>query len=55
MGIILWFIMGGIVGWIASMIVGTNARQGIMPPDGFICCKGHNNNLSPGSLMLKWL
>ncbi len=29
MGIIVWLIMGGIVGWIASMIMGTNARQGI--------------------------
>lgn len=30
MGIIIWLIMGGIVGWIASMIMGTNARQGII-------------------------
>lgn len=30
MGIIIWLIMGGIVGWIASMIMGTSARQGII-------------------------
>jgi uncharacterized membrane protein YeaQ/YmgE (transglycosylase-associated protein family) len=29
MGILVWLIMGGIVGWIASMIMGTDARQGI--------------------------
>jgi len=29
MGIIVWLIMGGVVGWIASMIMGTDARQGI--------------------------
>ncbi len=30
MGIIIWLIMGGIVGWIASMIMGTDGRQGII-------------------------
>ncbi len=30
MGIIVWLIMGGLVGWIASMIMGTNAQQGII-------------------------
>lgn len=30
MGIIVWLIMGGIVGWIASLIMGNNARQGII-------------------------
>ncbi|SFX28791.1 GlsB/YeaQ/YmgE family stress response membrane protein [Marinospirillum alkaliphilum] len=30
MGIIIWLIMGGLVGWIASMIMGTNAQQGII-------------------------
>ena len=30
MGIIVWLVMGGIVGWIASMIMGTNAKQGII-------------------------
>jgi uncharacterized membrane protein YeaQ/YmgE (transglycosylase-associated protein family) len=30
MGILLWIIFGGIVGWIASMLVGTDARQGLV-------------------------
>lgn len=30
MGIIVWLIVGGLVGWIASMIMGTNAQQGII-------------------------
>ncbi|RAU17426.1 GlsB/YeaQ/YmgE family stress response membrane protein [Nitrincola tibetensis] len=30
MGIIIWLVMGGIVGWIASIIMGTNAQQGII-------------------------
>ncbi len=29
MGIIVWLVMGGLVGWIASMIMGTNGQQGI--------------------------
>jgi uncharacterized membrane protein YeaQ/YmgE (transglycosylase-associated protein family) len=29
MGIIIWIIFGGLVGWIASLIMGTDARQGI--------------------------
>ena len=29
MGIILWIIFGGIVGWVASMIMKTNAEQGL--------------------------
>lgn len=28
MGIILWIIFGALVGWIASMIMGTNDMQG---------------------------
>jgi len=28
MGIILWIIFGGLVGWIASIIMETNAQQG---------------------------
>ncbi|PJA86551.1 MAG: GlsB/YeaQ/YmgE family stress response membrane protein [Candidatus Moranbacteria bacterium CG_4_9_14_3_um_filter_42_9] len=28
MGIILWIIFGAIAGWIASMIMGTDAEQG---------------------------
>lgn len=30
MGIILWIIFGALVGWIASMIMGTNAEQGLL-------------------------
>jgi uncharacterized membrane protein YeaQ/YmgE (transglycosylase-associated protein family) len=30
MGIILWLIFGGIVGWVASLIMGTDSQQGII-------------------------
>jgi uncharacterized membrane protein YeaQ/YmgE (transglycosylase-associated protein family) len=30
MGILLWIIFGGLVGWIASIIMKTNAQQGII-------------------------
>lgn len=30
MGILLWVIFGGLVGWIASMIMGTDAQQGVL-------------------------
>jgi len=30
MGIIGWIILGGIAGWIASIIAGTNAEQGLL-------------------------
>lgn len=30
MNIIIWLVMGGLVGWVASMIMGTNAQQGII-------------------------
>jgi uncharacterized membrane protein YeaQ/YmgE (transglycosylase-associated protein family) len=30
MGIILWLIIGGIVGWLASIVMRTNAQQGIL-------------------------
>jgi uncharacterized membrane protein YeaQ/YmgE (transglycosylase-associated protein family) len=30
MTFILWLIIGGLLGWIASMIMGTNARQGMI-------------------------
>ena len=30
MGIISWIILGGLAGWIASMIMGTDAQQGIL-------------------------
>ena len=30
MGIIVWLIIGGIVGWLASLIMRTDAQQGIV-------------------------
>ncbi|OIP78145.1 MAG: hypothetical protein AUK16_00760 [Parcubacteria group bacterium CG2_30_44_11] len=30
MNIILWIIFGGLVGWIASLIMKTNSQQGIL-------------------------
>lgn len=30
MGIIGWIILGGIAGWIASMIMGTDSQQGLL-------------------------
>ena len=30
MGIILWIIFGAIVGWVASLIMKTNAQQGMV-------------------------
>jgi uncharacterized membrane protein YeaQ/YmgE (transglycosylase-associated protein family) len=30
MDILLWIIFGGIVGWISSMIMGTDAQQGLL-------------------------
>ncbi|MFZ7095323.1 GlsB/YeaQ/YmgE family stress response membrane protein [Luteimonas dalianensis] len=30
MGIIIWLIVGGIVGWLASIVMRTNAQQGII-------------------------
>jgi uncharacterized membrane protein YeaQ/YmgE (transglycosylase-associated protein family) len=30
MSIIAWIILGGLAGWIASMIMGTNERQGCL-------------------------
>ena len=30
MGIIIWLIIGGIVGWLASIVMRTNAQQGIL-------------------------
>ena len=30
MGIIAWVIMGGLAGWIGSMVMGTNASQGFI-------------------------
>ena len=30
MGIILWIVFGALVGWVASMLMGTNAQQGLL-------------------------
>jgi uncharacterized membrane protein YeaQ/YmgE (transglycosylase-associated protein family) len=30
MGLIIWLIVGGIVGWLASLIMRTDAQQGII-------------------------
>jgi len=30
MGIIIWLIVGGVVGWLASLIMKTDAQQGIL-------------------------
>jgi uncharacterized membrane protein YeaQ/YmgE (transglycosylase-associated protein family) len=30
MNFITWLIVGGLIGWVASMIMGTNAQQGII-------------------------
>lgn len=30
MGIILWIVFGGLVGWVASMIMKTDGQQGIL-------------------------
>ena len=30
MGIIMWLIVGGVVGWVASLIMRTDAQQGII-------------------------
>lgn len=30
LGIIIWLVVGGVVGWLASMIMKTDAQQGIL-------------------------
>jgi uncharacterized membrane protein YeaQ/YmgE (transglycosylase-associated protein family) len=30
MNIIIWLVVGGLVGWVASMVMRTDARQGIL-------------------------
>jgi len=30
MGLILWLVIGGVVGWLASMVMRTDAQQGIV-------------------------
>jgi uncharacterized membrane protein YeaQ/YmgE (transglycosylase-associated protein family) len=29
MNFLLWIILGGLIGWIASLVMGTDARQGV--------------------------
>ncbi|MBL8956904.1 MAG: GlsB/YeaQ/YmgE family stress response membrane protein [Myxococcaceae bacterium] len=35
MGILSWVVLGGLAGWVASMIAGTNAKMGI-PSNVFV-------------------
>ena len=30
MSIIIWLVSGGLIGWLASMVMGTNDRQGLV-------------------------
>ena len=30
MNIIVWLVVGGLIGWVASMLMGTDGRQGIL-------------------------
>jgi len=30
MGIIIWLIVGGVIGWLASLVMRTDAQQGIL-------------------------
>ena len=30
MGIIIWLVIGGIVGWLASLVMGRDAQQGVL-------------------------
>ncbi len=30
MNILVWLVVGGIIGWIASLVVGTDAQQGVL-------------------------
>ncbi len=30
MNIIIWLVIGGLIGWVASMVMGTDGRQGII-------------------------
>jgi uncharacterized membrane protein YeaQ/YmgE (transglycosylase-associated protein family) len=30
MNLLIWLVVGGVVGWLASIVMGTNARQGIL-------------------------
>lgn len=30
MGILLWLVIGGLIGWVASVVMGTDGRQGLI-------------------------
>lgn len=30
MNIVIWIVVGGLIGWVASMLMGTNGRQGVL-------------------------
>ncbi|HXV39716.1 MAG TPA: GlsB/YeaQ/YmgE family stress response membrane protein [Steroidobacteraceae bacterium] len=30
MNFIVWIVVGGLIGWVASMVMGTNGRQGLL-------------------------
>ena len=30
MNLVIWLVVGGLIGWVASIIMGTDARQGIV-------------------------
>ncbi|MGB5324825.1 MAG: GlsB/YeaQ/YmgE family stress response membrane protein [Pseudomonadales bacterium] len=30
MNILIWLVVGGLIGWVASMVMGTDGRQGIL-------------------------
>jgi uncharacterized membrane protein YeaQ/YmgE (transglycosylase-associated protein family) len=30
MNLIVWLVVGGLIGWVASMVMGTNDRQGLI-------------------------
>ena len=57
MGFIIWLIVGGVVGWLASLIMRTDAQQGIILNvivgivgaviAGLILGKGNINNSNP--------
>ncbi len=65
-GIIVWLVVGGLVGWIASMIMRTDAQQGILlnivvgivgsALGGFIFGRGDiNDTITLGSFLVSVL
>ena len=30
MNLIIWLVVGGLIGWVASLVMGTDARQGVL-------------------------